>query len=95
MLPRHDIPIRQYVMYAHNRWALASVLCFMPDSSDISAPRFIHRFDTFGTYHSICRGCGQSIAKDERESKLIAGGGEAQMPRPSCYRFPSPIAGLD
>jgi len=52
-----------------------------------TVPRFAHRIDPDGKHYSICRACAQTVAKAQRESKLIDG--EEQLSAEGLCRVPS------
>jgi hypothetical protein len=60
----------------------------MPDLRDTPVTPFVHRIDPFGKYLSFCRVCAQTVATDERESKLIAGEERHMCEGPMQRRLP-------
>ena len=60
----------------------------MLEPNNASVTRFVHRIDPFGKHLSFCRVCAQTVAKDERESKLIAGEDRHMCEGPMQRRTP-------
>jgi hypothetical protein len=44
----------------------------MSDPREMHVSRFLHQIDSIGLYQSVCSVCFQTVAKEPRESKLIA-----------------------